>query len=583
MDYHYEWNFWWSGRNYRPDFTLPFGDSRGIVIEYFGLQGSTDYDEMTDEKRQYWERNPNWELIEIYPKDLIHGKESFWAHLRELLGGYGVTCHQLSDDELWARLQDRAVDRFSFAVANFIGRCRKSLIFANDLNDLIRTHSPTSEAEGLFLPIAHKIYSKYLAALSATGDDDFDGLMQRAIDKLIGGETVFARANSQGDLRNLRHVLVDEFQDFSLLFQKMVEAIRQQSPKVECFCVGDDWQAINGFAGSDLKFFKDFDRYFQKPKKLYLSTNYRSPASIVEISNQVMKGMGKAASAYQQSAGQVLSIDTETFRPSVAEREEHGGDVITPIVLRLVRKSVSDGEAVALLSRRNSLSWSINYQEIRPARDLLGRYRELIRSYLSDNDRKLVSISTTHGFKGRERSHVIILDAIDRAYPLIHPDWVFSRVFGDDESKLLDEERRLFYVALSRAKRKLTIISRGDCESPFLSAIKRNASIQNIDWSDYSERPKSGRTIVRVYNQVRRGSSPTFEIKDDLRAAGYRWQATEPSGWVKTFQADGFTIDLLRAESWVGKADGIEIEIVRADDDAPLLFQVDDGDWQEKE
>ena len=67
--YRYERNFWWDGRPYRPDFTI--GDNRGIVIEYFGLEGDPDYDARSEEKRNYWRKKPDWRLIEFSPNDLI--------------------------------------------------------------------------------------------------------------------------------------------------------------------------------------------------------------------------------------------------------------------------------------------------------------------------------------------------------------------------------------------------------------------------------------------------------------------------------------------------------------------------------
>ena len=61
-----------------------------------------------------------------------------------------------------------------------------------------------------------------------------------------------------------------------------------------------------------------------------------------------------------------------------------------------------------------------------------------------------------------------MLDAIDLRYPLLHPNWIFTRVFGDSIEHLTDEERRLFYVALTRAKEELYILTENNNPSPFL-------------------------------------------------------------------------------------------------------------------
>jgi DNA helicase-4 len=91
--------------------------------------------------------------------------------------------------------------------------------------------------------------------------------------------------------------------------------------------------------------------------------------------------------------------------------------------------------------------------------DELDRFLEQVRSYLPEPDRGRVTISTTHKYKGLEQSAVIVLDALDRSYPLIHPTWVFLRVFGDTIEALEEEERRLFYVATTRAAGSLAIVT----------------------------------------------------------------------------------------------------------------------------
>ena len=74
----YERSFSWDGINYRPDFTI--GDKRGVIIEYFGLEGEPDYDAGSEEKRNYWRNKPNWKLLEFSPKDLTNNEvEDFYT------------------------------------------------------------------------------------------------------------------------------------------------------------------------------------------------------------------------------------------------------------------------------------------------------------------------------------------------------------------------------------------------------------------------------------------------------------------------------------------------------------------------
>jgi len=89
--YKYERNFPWNGINYRPDFTIFNTSDTGIVIEYFGLAGDPDYDEMTEEKRQYWRNKPQWRFLEYTPKDIVdHGASGFRDRLKATLEKLGV-------------------------------------------------------------------------------------------------------------------------------------------------------------------------------------------------------------------------------------------------------------------------------------------------------------------------------------------------------------------------------------------------------------------------------------------------------------------------------------------------------------
>ncbi|RUT00453.1 hypothetical protein DSM106972_075810 [Dulcicalothrix desertica PCC 7102] len=92
IQYKYERNFWWNEINeinYRPDFTI--GDKKGIIIEYFGLEGDSEYDAMSNQKRDYWQNSPNWHLLEFFPRNFrIDGEKGFCALLKQSLEDVNV-------------------------------------------------------------------------------------------------------------------------------------------------------------------------------------------------------------------------------------------------------------------------------------------------------------------------------------------------------------------------------------------------------------------------------------------------------------------------------------------------------------
>lgn len=583
IQYKYERNHWWSGINYRPDFTIFKTDKSGVIIEYFGLKGDTDYDDMSERKRSYWESKKEWELIEFCPSDIARstGIDAFLDLVKARIEDHGIPCIRLPEDEIWHRIRDRAIDRFTSACVGFIGRCRKNSLSPLSLRALIQTHAPISPVERMFLALANRLYGAYLDRLSATGEDDFDGLMQRAAKAVNSGATTFQRKSGTGNLASMRYICIDEFQDFSDLFHRLLCAIRRKNPLVELFCVGDDWQSINGFAGSDLRFFDDFEKYVGESRRLYISTNYRSSKAIVALGNALMTRLGRPAVSHKGTAGMVLVSDLNKFEPSLIEKQRHSGDIITPAVSRLVRKALADGIDVVMLCRRNALPWFVNYQDkVGGEGPGLARYLDLVRSFFPTGVKERLSISTAHKYKGLEKPMVIVLDAVARSYPLIHPDWVFSRILGDSPEKIAKEERRLLYVALTRAVDTLVVITEGQSKSPFLEELERRHPLKAINWADYPAiRGQTTQLIVKIGNQEGRGGTPTFAIKDCLKGSGYVWQGAKWPGWEKSFPAEGFKAETLKSEVWAKSADGVDIRIF---DDAEALvaqFVIDGGKW----
>lgn len=582
ISYKYERNHWWGEINYRPDFTIFKTPKSGLIVEYFGLAGDPDYDEMSGEKRKYWHSKDDWTLLDFTPRDISDGGQSVFLDLLKVtLEKHEIVCNRLPEDEIWHRVRDRAIDRFTVAVVNFVGRCRKQSLPPDQVRDLIGAYIPLSSVEGLFLDLAHALYAAYLDRLAATGEDDFDGLMQRAAEAVASGKTAFHRRAGSGDLARLRFVFIDEYQDFSDLFHRLLSAIRQASPDLGLFCVGDDWQAINGFAGSDLRFFERFDEFIGTSRRLYISTNYRSSKSIVGIGNALMDGLGKPAVAHKQSPGKVVLVDSTTFKPSLIEKQRHQGDIITPMVSRIVHECISNGSNVVMLSRRNSLPWYVSFAEQdRSDGRGLSSYLELVRSLFPKDFKEQISISTAHKYKGLEKSTVIVMDAVARSYPLIHPDWAFTRILGDSPEKIAQEERRLLYVALTRAVDKLVIVTDGQSKSPFIESLQLKHPLAKIDWDEYPPvRSLSSRLVVKVGNQERRGGAPTFAIKDQLKASGYQWQAAGWPGWAKSVRSDGFKLEALKSELWAKQTDGIEVRIYDEAEDLAGKFLVDTGKW----
>ena len=585
VKYQYERNFRWKGINYRPDFTIFIGDNRGVVIEYFGREGDPDYDDMSEAKRDYWRNKPNWKLLEYSRRDLAAGGEKdLCTRLKQDLERLGISCEQLSVDEVWNRIKDRTIDKFTGVVRAFIQRCRKLSLTPEQLSEMVNNHDCVDDIEQRFLNLVQVFYLSYLEYLQATGEEDFDGLMQKAADTVAAGETKFRRKSETGNLKYIQYVLIDEYQDFSELFHSLMQALNAQNPGARFFCVGDDWQAIYGFAGANLRFFNEFEHIFQPSRQVHMVTNYRSAKTIVDVGNALMKDKGKPGQARKKaSRGKVVIADLADFSPTPQEKNTDLGDVSTHALMRLANKIINDGRNVVLLSRTNNVPQSVNHGNLGKSSNKSGldRFLVTLRTKFPDKQAKRITLSTVHKYKGLQKDVVIVLDAVARRYPLLHPDLIFTRIFGDSHEHVEKEERRLFYVALTRAVRELYILTERGNFSPFLDDLVANLELPTLEWSDCPPLEYTSQYItIRVGNQKGRGAYPTTTIRDLLNAGGYRWDE-ELEVWYLVSAGRGFSVTQFANQArWSRRADGVEVCFCDYLETVLAKYNVNAGKWE---
>ncbi len=577
VPYKYERNHTWDGINYRPDFTIFKTARTGIIVEYFGMRGDSDYDDMSEQKRSYWRSKDGWTLVEMDRAEFDGGPQEFCRRLHVKLIQLGVEMRSLTDDEVWLKIKDRAIDRFTRVMRGFVARCRKRMLTPDTLLDEIERHSSISGAEEQFIRLAHRIYGAYLDRLQAHGEDDFDGLLMRAAAIVERGGDRFASRRVAGSVSKLNWLMIDEFQDFSDLFYGLIASVRAANPRLRTFCVGDDWQAINGFAGSELKYFEDFGSYAGSFKELHIATNYRSSREVVEAGNSVMAITGgKPARADRGTAGSVHVCDLQSFVPERIEQHEFPGDWITPVVLRLTARFTGEGRRVTFLSRTNFVG---SYVCDSRARELDG-FLEFVRRRLPAESAQRVTASTAHGYKGLEDDVVLIIDVTARRYPLIHPDWVFTRVLGDNLDRVVAEERRLFYVAVTRAENTLILITDSRNPSPFLSHIEAISASRRLGWGDFpaptAEHDHGVDVTILIRSQRGRGSSPTASISPLLRACNYRFDSVKKEWWKRSERSK---FEQIRREMWAAEANGVEVRVEKGDGGLLARFHVEQGVW----
>ena len=523
IQYHYEraLSIRLQGAVYRPDFTIPPQRKGGktVVIEYFGMSGNAGYDRMSAGKRDFWkDQDPDrYAFLEYVPGDIIEGKQ-FTRRLIRDLQACGVQSQALSADEVWRRMKDKgAILSISRTLRDFVQQARKRGWDAAAARRAVATHEllpgVPGELEQAFLELGLDVFEEYGKALRARGEIDFDDLLNQALRKVEQGRTEFAgtQEDRPGNLRTIRAVLVDEFQDFNQQFDALLTVARERMNGPALFAVGDPWQAINAFAGASTRYFESFTTDYPDASHHVIATNYRSARTVVQVGNRIMrKRMEKPARPHSSRTGKVRIFDGTEIPPDKSARVNGSGPTLdVQSKARLVKAAsqlVPDDGRLFVLSRMDSSA-----EDVR--KSLLG--------HLSREELERTMFSTVHQSKGLEAEYVVLLDGGPGMFPLIHPNWVFSRIFGANIDDIIRDEENLLYVAITRASEEAWILlPDGEC-SDFLPAGGFSDGLTSGKWSDAPPLSTYGK-----YRIVASG----YERRDELKTLGFVFEA-ESKQW----------------------------------------------------
>ena len=434
-------------------------------------------------------------LIETSVYDINCSREIFEEKLTTLLLSEKIQVYKRDNDELIEDVWARALDRFTILMESFINRFQQK--FFDSRGTFVKVIENYRENDRVyeFLKLGLEVldcYEKQLAQEQKTSKlknfeqykIDFNQLLLEAIKKVENGE-------ADNDIQKMKCILVDEFQDFSELFFRLLQSIRNRNPDVRFFCVGDDWQAINRFAGSDTKYFNDFEKYFKPARIREISNNYRSTENIINKSNSFMlEGgfQGSPAKAFQvgnDSEIKVYYVD-DVFIEQRMDKQAYQDDQV--IVNQFISYGAKENDfiikgkylkkcyeiikenpnkQVLILHRNNQIKYSLSLQAF--FKKLCNVLLETKVFKSKEACQELISIKTMHTAKGLEADVVILLEINQGVIPMFHPDNELFEIFGEDIQINLDDQRRLFYVAITRAKKKLYILCEKDKKSDFLN------------------------------------------------------------------------------------------------------------------
>ena len=420
--------------------------------------------------------------------------------LKSELRRVGVPFKPLHPEELYAkvttankRLQEMAFKMISTFVQLMKSNCKNIDLLIDEAKE------KDDERNAMIMSsIIKPFYNEYCLYLKKRKELDFSDIIALATDICKNNESY----------RKYKYILVDEFQDISFDRYKFLQSLRSDRLFTKLFCVGDDWQSIYRFTGSDMKLFANFKEFFGFTEECKIETTYRFSEPTISISSNFIQfnpsQKNKEIRPYNRNSITELSFAS------------YNSDESLPELLCSILETIPINKSVYIISRYNFDFENIlndyvvdKYLSAHPNCEIpIKLVQEENRTpYLiikSQPGRKCKFFSV-HSSKGLEADYIILLNCNSGMYGFpstIEDDPVLTYVLSEEDHFTYAEERRLFYVAITRAKEHTYVLYDRNNPSDFVMEIDGNKDSGN----PVCPRCKNGNLEVRREGTTRYGN-----------------------------------------------------------------------------
>ncbi len=450
---------------YFPDFYLPdykiyieyFGiDRNGNVPSYFsssnGMSPSDTYRNSMAWKQETHKKYGT-KMISCYAYEKFD--ESLLDNLKKNLKKAGVPLNPKTPEEIWIEInqeEDTVLDNVAELFETLINLIKSNNYTVEDIRK--KNSDANIKSNDLLLTLIEPIFNAYCNYLSKNNEIDFNDMINRASDYISKGKYIHP----------YKYVIVDEYQDISKARFVLLDTMRK-SKAFNLFCVGDDWQSIYRFAGSDIDFILKFSEYWGPSEISKIETTYRFSQNMTEISGKfVMKNPAQIVKNIngKNDFGEYPLEEIIVYSDKQA---------ITPIVEKL--KLLPCNSSVYFIGRysfdirllKETDAFEFKYNNITGLTDVKFKERKDLK----------ISFLTAHKSKGLQADYVFIINNKNSrmGFPSkIQDAPIFKLLLENCDKFPYAEERRLFYVALTRARKKVFLLNVYECESIFISDLR---------------------------------------------------------------------------------------------------------------
>ncbi len=478
---------------YKPDFSIHFEcdgklqrlylehfgvDERGLVPAWFAKDQNISYEEANQKYNDgiTWKRAAHekfgTKLITTSSADFYHS--DIRETLKRLLLDAGVPLRERTDTELYGMVlpegskQEKAFIRL---IATFATLLKSS---CRTLKEVLKQTNEVGDQRSEFVikNIFRPVYERYEEALRNNGQIDFTDAILQATELCRTSHPV-----------SYDYIIVDEFQDISVDRYNFLKALRDGNPPAKLYCVGDDWQSIYRFSGSDMALFNDFARFFGPTEINKIETTYRFGEPLVRLSAQFIQ----RNTAQIQKNIQPFSEQTKTELSFQAYDRNCYCNIIGQLIT-----SIPADKSVFLLGRYSFDDYYLSF--------MYKSVKEGNRFYYIIGDRK-IEFLTVHKSKGLEADYVILLQCNKDTYGFpsrVSDDPSLQYVLTASDRFPYGEERRLFYVAITRAKVKTWVLYDTRFPSVFVDEFLHP---EKITEESYTKHPNANKRWTRSADQ----------------------------------------------------------------------------------
>lgn len=515
LDYEYEplypYNIDNSRKPYTPDFIIKQGDNEAY-IEHFGITEDGKHDRYTQDELTRYKYSINYKIKFhrqhgtklIYTFSEYNDKKPFIEHLKDNLEKAGFVLNPRSNKEIMEKIisseESKYIRRLVNLICRFISNFKTNGYGIDEFSRMY--HSTTNVRSRLFLNICQDCYLVYEKYLKENKAVDFEDMINESA-------RVLREVKEMKKKLHFKYIIVDEYQDISRQRFDLTTALSEVTD-AKIIAVGDDWQSIYAFSGSDITLFTKFEEKMGYAKMLKIVRTYRNSQDVIDI------------------AGNFIQRNPSQIQKQLLSNKNITEPVIIYTYDSNYKKNNYDRRTGKLYATANAIETAleqiIDYSKKEGKENpgtilLLGRYafdgEHLEWSGLfeyKNRGQKLKSVKypflditfmTVHMSKGLGYDNVIVVNGKNETYGFpskIEDDPILSFVIKGDYSIDYAEERRLFYVAMTRTKNRVYFIAPEKNPSEFLLEIKRDYKnvVLKGEWNEEEIKQSISRKICPI-------------------------------------------------------------------------------------